>query len=152
MFLCFPWCAKRSRTIWNSLNLMVPMPAALLRSTTSMDSWWRAPTHSGTILARHKEKTNQWGNVYIYIYDFTKITPYHKPLPRESLANSELYVLPAYRKDTGRRQVTRQASLGIHSESTRHVLVNSGNMSGKQPHCALHVRVHISGLWLPAQT
>ena len=50
-----------------------------------------------------------------------------------------------YRKDTGRRQVTRQASLGIHSESTRHVLVNSGNMSGKQPHCALHVRVLAGG-------
>ena len=101
--------------------------------------------------------------IYIYIYDFIKVTPYHKPLPRETLANSELYVLPAYRedtgripegyrKDTGRRQVTRQASLGIHSESTRHVLGNSGKMSGKHPHCALHVRVHISGLWLPPQT
>ena len=50
-----------------------------------------------------------------------------------------------YRKDTGRRQVTRQASLGIHSESTRHVLGNSGKMSGKQPHCALHVRVLAGG-------
>ena len=50
-----------------------------------------------------------------------------------------------YRKDTGRRQVTRQVSLGIHSESGRHVLVNAGNMSSKQAHCAVHVRVLVGG-------
>jgi hypothetical protein len=40
--------------------------------------------------------------MYIYIYDFTKVTPCPKLSPRGSSLNSELYVLPAYRKDTGR--------------------------------------------------
>ena len=40
--------------------------------------------------------------IYIYIYDFIKVTPYPELLPRRSSLNSELYVLPAYRKDTGR--------------------------------------------------
>ena len=47
--------------------------------------------------------------LYIYIYDFIKVTPYPKPLPRWLSLNSELMFYPhtgripeGHRKDTGR--------------------------------------------------
>ena len=71
--------------------------------------------------------------IYIYVYDFIKVTPYHKPLPRESLANSELYVLPAYRKDTGRIPEGAKSLGKRHSESTQDPLGTSSLTQGTRP-------------------